>query len=152
MNRARLMTLTAELQSVVEACGFELLDVEFVKEHGDRILRFFIYRPEGITVDDCQMVSEQLSNRLDELDPIDEHYLLEVSSPDLSRPLTTKRMLEIHLGEELEFRLYQKISGSQVIYGVLESFDEATYHVQTEKETLHLQRSQVAQVKPVIHF
>jgi ribosome maturation factor RimP len=63
---------------IVEGFGFELVDVEFVKEGSNRFLRIFIDKPGGITIDDCQAVSEKVSDRIDEADPIAQSYFLEV--------------------------------------------------------------------------
>lgn len=75
------------LLPIVEKNGFELWDVEYVKEGGNWYLRAYIDKPGGINVDDCEVVSRELSDILDEKDYIDEAYILEVSSPGLGRPL-----------------------------------------------------------------
>ena len=75
------------LLPIIERNGFELVDVEYVKEGGNWYLRAYIDKPGGINVDDCEMVSRELSDILDEKDFIDEAYILEVSSPGLGRPL-----------------------------------------------------------------
>lgn len=111
MKQSMVKTWRPRFDEVVQEAGYELLDVEFVHEQDDAILRFFIYHPDGITVDDCEIVSNALSPKLDEWDPIDQHYLLEVSSPDLSRPLKTDRQLELHIGEEVEIGLYKRKTG-----------------------------------------
>ena len=69
------------LLPIMERNGFELVDVEYVKEGGNWYLRAYIDKPGGINVDDCEMVSRELSDILDEKDFIDEAYILEVSSP-----------------------------------------------------------------------
>ena len=72
----------------------DLIDLEFVKENGSNFLRFFIGKPQGISIDDCQKVSEIVGDILDELDPIEESYYLEISSPGLDRPLKTDKDLK----------------------------------------------------------
>lgn len=81
----------ALITPLVEEKGFELVDVEYVKEGGNWYLRAYIDKPGGITVDDCEVISRALSDRLDEDDFIDEAYILEVSSPGLGRPLKRKK-------------------------------------------------------------
>ena len=76
----------AYLLPVMEENGFELVDVEYVKEAGTWYLRAYIDKPGGFTVDDCEMVSRRLGDWLDQEDFIDESYILEVSSPGLGRP------------------------------------------------------------------
>ena len=79
---------------IVEANGFELVDVEYVKEGGTWYLRAYIDKEGGITVDDCEIVSRAFSDRLDAEDFIDDAYIMEVSSPGLGRPLKRKTTRE----------------------------------------------------------
>ncbi|MGO3018569.1 MAG: ribosome maturation factor RimP [Anaerococcus sp.] len=97
--------LKDEFTGDIEDLGYELVDVEFKSENGERFLRFYIYNEKGIDVTDCEKVSGFLDEKLDELDLINKSYYLEVSSPDLSRPLKTDRELEIHKDELLEIKL-----------------------------------------------
>ena len=82
------------LNPIMERNGFELVDVEYVKEGGNWYLRAYIDKPGGINVDDCEKVSRELSDLLDEKDFIEESYILEVSSPGLGRPLKKRRTLK----------------------------------------------------------
>ena len=82
------------LLPIMEEQGFELVDVEYVKEGGSWYLRAYIDKPGGITVDDCENVSRQLSDLLDEKDYIEDSYILEVSSPGLGRPLKKEKDFE----------------------------------------------------------
>ena len=84
----------AILTPIVESRGFELVDVEFVKEAGTWFLRAYIDKPGGITIDDCEVISRALSDRMDEEDFIEEAYILEVSSPGLGRPLKKDKDLQ----------------------------------------------------------
>ena len=76
---------------IVDAHGFELVDVEYVKEGSNFYLRAYIDKPGGITVDDCETVSRAFSDKLDETDFIEEAYIMEVSSPGLGRPLKKEK-------------------------------------------------------------
>ena len=86
-----------------------LVDVEFLKEGANWYLRVYIDKPGGIAIDDCQAVSEQLSDKLDEVDPIKQSYILEVSSPGLERPLKKDSDFERFKGEQVEVKLFQPI-------------------------------------------
>ena len=81
------------LTPIVEAKGFELVDVEYVKEAGNWYLRGYIDKPGGITVNDCEAVSRAFSDKLDEADFIADSYIMEISSPGLDRPLKKRRIL-----------------------------------------------------------
>lgn len=94
---------------VLEKNNFELVDVEYKKEGSHWYLRVYIDKEGGITLDDCQLVSEYLSDRLDEVDPIEHSYILEVSSPGLDRPLKKPRDFERNIGKEIEISLYAPI-------------------------------------------
>ena len=86
---------------IVDAHGFELVDVEYVKEGSNFYLRAYIDKPGGITVDDCETVSRAFSDKLDETDFIEEAYIMEVSSPGLGRPLKKEKDYKRSMGKEL---------------------------------------------------
>ncbi len=94
----------ALLLPMMEEHQFELVDVEFVKEAGTWFLRAYIDKPGGITIDDCEVISRALSDRMDEEDFIEEAYILEVSSPGLGRPLKKDKDLERSLGESVDVK------------------------------------------------
>ena len=79
------------LAPIVELNGFELVDVEYVKEAGNWYLRGYIDKPGGITVNDCEVVSRAFSDKLDENDFIEDSYIMEISSPGLDRPLKKEK-------------------------------------------------------------
>lgn len=89
--------------------GFELVDVEYVREAGENHLRFYIDKPGGITIDDCEIINRQMSDLLDDKDIVGEAYILEVSSPGLGRPLKKDKDFERSIGEEVDVRLYKSI-------------------------------------------
>ena len=89
---------------ITEEYGYELVDVEYVKEGSTWYLRAYIDKPGGISIDDCEAVSRRLSTILDEKDFIDDSYILEVSSPGLGRPLKKEKDFKRSLGEEVEIR------------------------------------------------
>ena len=94
----------AMLMPIVEAKGFELVDVEWVKEGANWYLRAYIDKENGITVDDCEEVSRALSDLLDEEDFISENYILEVSSPGLDRPLKKEKDFARSIGKDVEVK------------------------------------------------
>lgn len=97
----------------------ELVDVEFVKEGQNWFLRVYIDKPNGIMLDDCQMVSEFLNEKIDEVDPIEKQYYLEVSSPGLDRPLKKEKDFEKYKGRMVEANLYQALDGNKRLEGEL---------------------------------
>ncbi len=104
---------------IIEEEKFELVDIEYKKEGTDWYLRLYIDKPGGITLDDCQKVSEQLSNELDREDPVKGNYFLQVSSPGLDRPLKKERDFVRCKGKIVEVKLYKALNGNKVIEGEL---------------------------------
>ena len=139
-------------KATIEAMGFELCDVEYQKEYGDWVLTFYIDKPEGVTIDECEAVSRAIEPILDEKDPIDSEYVLSVSSLGLDRPLKKPRDFERAMGKELEVRLYAPIDGKKQLIGTLCAFDEGGFTVQTEKETVTVRKKDCALVRPYIRF
>ena len=119
---------------IVEKYGFELVDVEYVKEGGNFYLRAYVDKPGGITVEDCETVSREFSDKLDEADFIDEAYIMEVSSPGLGRPLKKEKDFKRSMGEEVEIRTYRPINREKEFYGILTAYDENSVTIDCEGE------------------
>lgn len=112
--------LTILAQGAVEPMGYELVGVElFQRGAASSTLRVYIDHPDGITLDDCEAVSHQLSGVLDVEDPISGHYDLEISSPGLDRPLVFPEHFERFVGHRIRVRLAEKIEGRRKLDGVL---------------------------------
>ncbi len=107
----------------VTAMGFELLGIELIKNGHISLLRVYIDKFEGVNIDDCVLVSQQLTGLLDVKDPIKGQYNLEVSSPGIDRPLFTDDQLKKHIGHIVMIKLREKYRGKRKITGVLEAAD-----------------------------
>ena len=114
------------LAPIVELNGFELVDVEYVKEAGTWYLRAYIDKEGGIAVDDCEVISRKLGEWLDKEDFIDESYILEVSSPGLGRPLKKEKDFIRSMGKDVDVRLYRQIDKQKEFTGALSAYDENT--------------------------
>lgn len=128
MARRKVTDIAAELlQPFLSENGYELYASEFVKEGSDWFLRIYADKTGGeddyMGTDDCEKISRYLSEKLDEEDPIEQNYYLEVSSPGLDRPLVRPEHYERYLGHEINVKLYRGIDGSKELSGILESFD-----------------------------
>ena len=133
--------------------GYELVDVEYVKEGSGMSLIFTIDKDSGVNIDDCEIVSKKIDPLLDEINPTDDKpYTLVVSSPGLDRPLKTDRDLKRGLGKEVEITLFAKLDGKKVFDGILESFDEKTITLESEGAKQTFDREKVASTKLVIKF
>ena len=143
----------AILMPMVEEHGFELVDVEYVKEGGTWYLRAYIDKPGGINVDDCEVVSRRLSDILDEKDYIEEAYILEVSSPGLGRPLKKEKDFKRSLGEEVDVRTYRMIEKQKEFTGLLKDYDDATVTIEMEDGTLKtFEKSDIALIRLAFDF
>ena len=141
------------LLPIVEENGFELVDVEYVKEGGTWYLRAYIDKPGGINVDDCEVVSRRLSDILDEKDYIEEAYILEVSSPGLGRPLKKEKDFKRSLGEEVDVRTYRMIEKQKEFTGLLKDYDDATVTIEMEDGTLKtFEKSDIALIRLAFDF
>jgi len=107
----------------ITAMGFELLGIELIKNGHISLLRVYIDKFEGVNIDDCVLVSQQLTGLLDVKDPIKGQYNLEVSSPGIDRPLFTDEQLKKHIGHIVMIKLREKYRGKRKITGVLEAVD-----------------------------
>ena len=112
------------IRTTVEAEGVSLWDVRFLKEGASWYLRVFIDKNEGVSIDDCTNVSHAIDPIIDEADPIDVPYYLEVCSPGIERELTRPQHFEQMLGERVKIRLYKAVDGKKEFIGVLKSAGE----------------------------
>ena len=140
------------LAPILEAEGFELVDTEFVKEGGSYYLRAYIDKPGGITINDCEKVSRQLSDRLDEEDFVEESYILEVSSPGLGRQLKKDRDFARSVGQAVELRFYRPVNGVREAEGVLTAWDADTVTIAEGDEEFIIKRSDIALIRLAIDF
>ena len=141
------------LKPIIDAHGFELVDVEYVKEAGNWYLRAYIDKPGGITVDDCEVVSRAFSDILDEKDYIEDTYIFEVSSPGLGRPLKKEKDFARSIGEEVEIRTYRAIDRQKEFIGILVEYDKDTVTIEYEDETTQkFERNDIALIRLALHF
>ena len=128
--------ITEELaQPIVDELKLELVDVEFVKEGKNNFLRVYIDKAGGVDLEDCEQVSEKLSERLDEDDPIDPAYFLEVSSPGAERKLKTKEAIRQHIGSHVYIKTYEPFAGNKESYGALINFENDFVHIRYREKT-----------------
>jgi ribosome maturation factor RimP len=147
VTREQLIRL---LEPEIEALGYELAELEVNLSHGHGMLRLFIDRPEGITVDDCARVSQQVSGLLDVEDPIAGDYNLEVSSPGADRKLVKPEHFDQFAGSMIKARLTGLVDGRRRISGQLLGRKEGVINIRAENETISvaLDKVEVARLVP----
>lgn len=147
---AKVTELTAQLAApIVEEQGCTLWDVEYVKEAGTWYLRVFIDKEGGVSINDCEAVSRPLSDKLDEVDPIEGSYVLEVGSAGADRVLKKPEHFAAFIGSVVEVRLYRNRDGKKEFVGVLEQYENGD--VQLEGD-LRFEKKDVAQVRLHVTF
>lgn len=141
------------IQPVVEHLGYELVDIEFKKQHGQMHLTVFIAHEKGITLDDCEKVHLEIDPKLEELNPSnDAPYVLNVSSPGLDRPFKTQRDFERNYGKKVEVKLYAPFQGKKIYEGVLIEKAEHIVKIDVSKKIMQFENSKVVFVRPFVSF
>ena len=153
-SRTRVAEQVREIITpTADELGYYLWDVEYVKEGADWILRITIDNDEGITIDDCERMTRAIDPILDEADPIEDAYYLEVSSPGIERELRTDAHLEYCEGADVEVRLYAPRDGSKSFRGELLALREnGNIAILVGDGEMEFERSSVAKIKTVFEF
>lgn len=131
----------------VEALGYLLYDVEYAKEGKDYFLRVLIDKAEGIDLNDCETVNNEINELLDRANYIKQQYFLEVSSPGIERTLRKDRHLKENLGAEVVVHLFQAINGQKQLEGKLIQFDQNSITIQTNGQDMVIERKSISLIK-----
>lgn len=145
-------TAAALAAPIVEAIGCALWDVEYVKEAGAWFLRVYIDKEGGVSINDCEAVSRPLSEALDEADPIEGGYTLEVSSAGADRVLKKPEQFAQFIGAEVEVRLYRTVDGRKDHVGLLTAFENGDVTIETPLGSAAFLKKDVAQVRLYVRF
>lgn len=144
--------ITEISEDIAEELGYDLVDVEYIKESGNYFLRIYVDKLGGITLDDCQKMSEELSEKLDEKDPIPGEYYLEVSSPGLDRPLKTDKDLKRNLNKDLELGLYRPLNNKKNYEGELKKYTDENITLEQNGDLIDIPREYISIIKLSIKF
>ena len=142
----------ALITSKINNLGYELYDVEYAKEGRDHYLRIFIDKKDGIDLNDCENVSDEINELLDDADYIKEQYFLEVSSPGIERILRKEKHFKDNLGNVVEIKLFKPLNKEKKIIGNLKDFNKEFITVQSDNEEIQIDRKKIAQVKIVYNW
>jgi ribosome maturation factor RimP len=140
------------LEKPINDLGYDVWDVEFLKEGSEWFLRITIDSENGIDINDCEKVHRAIDPLLDDADPIETAYHLEVSSPGIEREIKTEAHIEACLGWDVEVRFYAPIDGKKSICGILAGGDKKSVTIDVNDELIELEMSKVAQIKTVYNF
>lgn len=144
------------VQPILKEMNLELVDIEFEKEGKNWFLRVFIDKPGGVDIEECGRVSEQLSEQLDEADPVTTPYYLEVSSPGAERPLKKKEDFVKYIGENIYVKLYEPHEGAKEFEGTLTNFDQDLVTLQvadkSRTKTIQVAYNKIAKARLAVTF
>jgi ribosome maturation factor RimP len=140
------------MEPILEDSGFELVDVEYLMEHGRWVLRLYIDTEAGVTLDECARVSREMGDLMDVHDVIPHRYVLEVSSPGLNRPLRKQRDFARVVGKRIKVRTTAPIEGRRNFKGTLTGLQEAHLVMETDGQDVILPLSEVEKANLVYEF
>lgn len=152
MSRSIISATEQLVRPMLDENGFELVDVEYVKEGNNRYLRVIVDKPGGIDIEDCSRISEYLSAKLDESDPIPEAYFLEVTSPGAERPLKKPEDFRKAVGKHVYITTYERVQGLKEFEGTLDAYDEETLTVRIAGKLYAIPAGKVASARLAVVF
>ncbi|WP_300410565.1 ribosome maturation factor RimP [Lagierella sp.] len=149
MNKKELLNLCKEeFEPLLKELGLELYDIEYSKDAIGNILRIFISKDEGnVGIEDCEKASKSISQKLDLLDPIEESYFLEVSSPGIDKPFKKEKDYVKNIGKKVEVKFYGSFKGQKTLIGVLLEKKENEIVIETDKGNEKIPLDMISTVK-----
>ena len=151
MSKVEESVFEAILPTVKEL-GYEIYDIEYLKEGTSWYLRIYIDKSEGISINDCENVSRAIDPIIDELNPIKTPYTLEVSSPGIERVLRKDEHFNRYMGEEVELSLFKAIDGEKKIRGILKDFSDEVVKILYKDNELSVDKKDISVIKTVYNF
>ncbi|MBW2609283.1 MAG: ribosome maturation factor RimP [Deltaproteobacteria bacterium] len=121
-----------QAEPILDELGFELVDIEYLSKHGRWVLRIYIDKDGGVTIDDCARVSGELGDLIDIKEVIEHEYVLEVSSPGLNRPLRKEIDFVRAIGKKVKVRMAAPVKGRRNFSGYLKDFQDHTLYIEVE--------------------
>ena len=140
------------LKPIIINLGYDLYDVIYEKEGKDYYLRIVIDKPEGIDINDCEKVNNEINDILDEADYIKEQYFLEVSSPGLERLLRKDKHFESQIGNEIKIKLFKPIDKQKELIGTLEEYNKDEITIKVDDKTIKLNSKDIAVAKTIFNW
>ena len=138
---------------IAEGFGLEVIEVLYEKKYDGMNLTVVIDKEGGVTIDDCEKLHRAIDGPLDELDPIDVAYILNVSSPGIDRPLTLERDYKRNLNKKISVKLYKPLDGKKNYDGVLIGYDDESFTIEMKNgKQITFNKKDTAKVEPIIEF
>ena len=153
MKKIPIYQLVIDLiEPTLQGSEIKLVDVEYKKIGKDWTLRVLIDKNQGVTVFDCQKLSREIEDLIEIHELIKDHYVLEVSSPGLDRPLKKESDFIRNKGKKIQVNTYSPINNSKVNTGTIRDFSNSTLFLENKKDTLEIPLITIMQAKLIIEF
>lgn len=137
------------IEPVINKLNYELYDVQYVKEGKDYYLRIIIDKTDGISIEDCEKVNNEINDLLDEVDYIKESYFLEVSSPGIERLLSKPWHYEKQIGNKINIKLYKPIDKKKEFEGILKSYNQDELELEVDDNKIKIENKNIATARTV---
>ncbi len=144
--------VTPLIEPILDEMDLELVDIEYLSEHGRWVLRIFVDKEEGVTMGDCTRVSREIGDLIDVQDHIPHEYVLEVSSPGLDRPLKKEKDIMRAIGRKVRVKMGKPLDGRRNFTGYLRKFQDATLYLEVENTQVGLDWRHVEKANLVYEF
>ncbi len=152
MTESVLKKIEQLIEPVLEEMGIELVDMEYLSGQGKGVLRIYADRPAGISLDDCAMVSREIGHLLDVKDLLPHHYVLEVSSPGLDRPLKKEKDFLMAVGKKIKVKTAVPLKGRRNFSGLLQSFESGMLQLKLDDTVVEIPEDSVNKANLVYDF
>ena len=144
--------VTKLLEEKINNLGYDLYDVKYEKEGKDYYLRIIIDKPDGIDLNDCEKVNNEINDVLDNADYIKDQYFLEVSSPGIERILRKEKHFLKQIGNEISVKLFKPINKQKEIIGILKEYNENGIVIKQNHEEIKIDLKDIALAKTIFNW
>ncbi|MGO3751319.1 MAG: ribosome maturation factor RimP [Peptoniphilaceae bacterium] len=153
MKKSDIINKVNEIAQIsADKLGYEIVDVEFKNGSKHDLISIYIYKKEGIDLDDCSIMSREIEKELDNIDLIKNPYYLEVSSPGLDRPIKSEADYNRNIGNEVEVKLYAPLNGKKSIEGLLKGYTDSDIILGTNEGDIEIPIKTISLMKQLIKF
>ncbi len=153
MNKKQIIeTSTSIVNKIIDGTEYELVDVEYVKEGPFMYLRIYLDKEDGITIDDCSVISKEFNRQIDEINFIDNQYYLEVSSPGIDRAFKKDSDYVKNINNEVEIKLYSPVNGTKLLKGILLEKNEDNIIVEFNNERVAIELKNISKINKAVEL
>ena len=149
MKKSIKETVRDAVSETIEGLGYEIWDITYAKVGADYHLEITIDSPNGINIEDCEKVHRAIDPILDECDPIEGFYYLDVSSPGVERELRTEQHISRSVGEKVRAKLFAQKDGKRVIVGILSAFEDGKLTITEQSGEVVLTPAEISKLTTV---